>query len=167
VGAVNLHEKKALIDKSVCYGCFQCSQDCPVEGAIKRPKWNNVENFIERFIDNATAVINFGPEKIRYINFALDIPLMCDCVSNPGVPVIPDLGIFGSSDPVAIDKACFDKEIDAPGLPFLNDEGEWTEPLSRGVEKFKALMPRVNPAHQFEAAKKNNIGSIEYELVKI
>ncbi|MFW9824686.1 MAG: DUF362 domain-containing protein [Candidatus Thorarchaeota archaeon] len=167
VGAVKMHENKALIDESVCYGCFQCSQDCPVEGAIIRPKWNNVEKFIERFIDNACAVIKFGSEKIRYINFALDIPLMCDCVSNPGVPVIPDLGIFGSSDPVAIDKACFDKEIDAPGLPFLNDEGEWTEPLKRGVEKFKALMPRVNPAHQFEAAKKNDIGSIEYDLVKI
>ena len=167
VGAVTLDGESAVINESVCHGCFSCSQKCPIERAIKRPKWNRVEEFIERFIDNATAVIGFGPENIRYINFALDIPLMCDCVSNASVPVIPDLGIFGSSDPVAVDKACFDKEIDAPGLPFLDREGEWTQPLERGVEKFKALMPIVNPAFQFEAAVKNKIGSIEYELMKI
>ena len=167
VGAVKLNESSAIINELVCYGCFNCSQKCPLEGAIIRPKWNKVEKFIERFIDNATAVINFGPDKIRYINFALDIPLMCDCVSNASVPVIPDLGIFGSSDPVAIDKACFDKETDAPGLPFLNREGEWTQPIERGVEKFKALMPIVNPVFQFEAAVKNKIGSTDYNLVKI
>jgi uncharacterized Fe-S center protein len=167
VGAVALEDENAVIDESICHGCFKCFQKCPIKGAVIKPKWNRVEKFIERFIDNATAVINFGPEKIRYINFALDIPLMCDCVPNASVPVIPDLGIFGSLDPVAIDKACFDKEIDAPGLPFLNKEGEWTEPLERGVEKFKALMPIVNPAFQFEAAIRNKIGSIEYELIKI
>ncbi len=167
VGAVTLDGESAVINESVCHGCFSCSKKCPIERAIKRPKWNRVEEFIERFIDNATAVISFGLENIRYINFALDIPLMCDCVSNASVPVIPDLGIFGSSDPVAVDKACFDKEIDAPGLPFLDREGEWTQPLERGVEKFKALMPIVNPAFQFEAAVKNKIGSIEYELIKI
>ncbi|MHA2008812.1 MAG: DUF362 domain-containing protein [Promethearchaeota archaeon] len=167
VKAVKLNEESAVINESICHGCFKCSQKCPIEGAILRPKWNRVEKFIESFIDNATAVTNFGPEKIRYINFALDIPLMCDCVSNSSVPIVPDLGIFGSTDPVAIDKACFDKEIDAPGLPFLNKNGEWTEPLKRGVEKFKALMPIVNPAFQFEAAIKNKIGSIEYNLIKI
>jgi uncharacterized Fe-S center protein len=167
VEAVTIVKNSALISESECYGCFKCSQECPVEGAIKRPKWNRVDKFIERFIDNATAAIAFGPEKIRYINFALDIPLMCDCVSNASVPVIPDLGIFGSSDPVAIDKACFDKETEAPGLPFLNKDGEWTEPLQKGVEKFQALMPIVNPAYQFEAALKNKIGSTEYDLIKI
>jgi len=167
VGAVRLEGESAVINESICHGCFKCSQKCPIERVIRRPKWNRVEEFIERFIDNATAVISFGPENIRYINFALDIPLMCDCVSNASVPVIPDLGIFGSSDPVAVDKACFDKEIDAPGFPFLDKKGEWTQPLERGVEKFKSLMPNVNPAFQFEAAVKNKIGSIEYELIKI
>ncbi|MHA2278230.1 MAG: hypothetical protein ACXAC2_20815, partial [Candidatus Kariarchaeaceae archaeon] len=60
-----------------------------------------------------------------------------------------------------------DKETEAPGLPFLNKDGEWTEPLQKGVEKFQALMPIVNPAYQFEAALKNKIGSTEYDLIKI
>jgi len=167
VGAVNMNGKSAVINESICYGCFRCLQKCPIEKAITRPTWNNIKKFVERFVDNAKAVLSFGPEKIRYINFAFDIPAKCDCVSNASVPVIPDLGIFSSIDPVSIDKACVDMETDAPGLPFLNNNGEWSKPLGMGVEKFKALMPIVDTSLQFEAAVKNKIGSIEYELIKI
>jgi uncharacterized Fe-S center protein len=167
VEAVSMNEKSAVIDENICYGCGQCFLRCPIEKAIRQPTWNNVNKFVERFIDNVKAVLSFGPEKIRYINFAFDIPAKCDCVSNASVPVIPDLGIFGSIDPVSIDKACIDMETDAPGLPFLNDNGEWSRPLERGVEKFKALNPIVDPTYQFEAAVKNKIGSTEYELLKI
>jgi uncharacterized Fe-S center protein len=167
VEAVSMNGKSAVIDESICYGCSNCLQKCPIEKAIKRPTWNNAKKFVERFIDNVKAVLSFGPEKIRYINFAFDIPAKCDCVSNASVPVIPDLGILGSTDPVSIDKACVDMETDAPGLPFLNDNGEWSIPLERGVEKFSALNPMVNTSFQFDAAVKNEIGSIEYELIKL
>lgn len=167
VGAVNMNSKSAVINKSVCFGCFRCLQKCPIEKAITRPTWNNIKKFVERFVDNAKAALSFGPEKIRYINFAFDIPAKCDCVSNASVPVIPDLGILSSIDPVSVDKACVDMETDAPGLPFLNSNGEWSKPLGRGVEKFKALMAIVDTSLQFEAAVKNKIGSIEYELIKI
>ena len=167
VEAVSLNEKFAVIDEKICYGCGQCFLKCPIENAIRRPTWNNVNKFVERFIDNVKAVLSFGPEKIRFINFAFDIPAKCDCVSNASVPVIPDLGIFGSIDPVSIDKACIDMKTDAPGLPFLNADGKWSKPLERGVEKFKALNPIVDPTYQFEAAVKNKIGSTEYELLKI
>lgn len=168
VNAITIGGESAIIDSSLCYGCFRCTQKCPVKRAIKAPYMNEINIFVERFIDNATAVINsFGPEKIRYINFALDIPLMCDCVPNPGMAVVPDLGIYGSSDPVAIDKACYDAEIDAPGLPIMDKDGNWLTPINQGVEKFKALLSLVNPSLQFDAALKNSIGNIEYELIKL
>jgi uncharacterized Fe-S center protein len=81
--------------------------------------------------------------------------------------VVPDLGIFGSSDPVAIDKACFDAETEAPGLPILKEDGHWTKPLEQGVEKFKAMMGMLNPIRQFESALQNKIGSIAYELIQL
>jgi len=165
--AIKIENNVAKIDHSICFGCFYCTQKCPVKRAIKVPARRNNNEFVERVIDNVSAVLNFGPEKFRYINFAFDVTAMCDCVPNASVPVIPDLGIFASYDPVAIDKACIDAETDAPGLPFLDINGVWTEPLERGIEKFKALMPRVNPSLQFDAALKNKIGSIEYELVNI
>jgi uncharacterized Fe-S center protein len=122
----------------------------------------------EKAMDNAAAVIkSYGHENIRYINFAFDITLMCDCVVNASVPVVPDLGIFGSSDPLAIDKACLDAEINAPGLPFLDMKGEWNQPLAPGIEKFKSLNSMVDTTWQINAALRNKIGSIDYDLVKI
>ncbi len=167
VEAIKIEDKHAIIDPSICYGCFRCTQKCPVKKALKAPIMRNFPDFVEHFVDSVLGVLSFGVEKIRYINFAFNIPAMCDCVPNASVPVVPDLGIFGSSDPVAIDKACVDAETNAPGLPFLNKEGEWTQPLEKGIEKFKALMPMVDPSNVFKAALRNKLGSLDYELVKI
>jgi len=167
VNAIKIEDEKAIIDGSICNGCFRCLNKCPVKRAIKAPRMRNFGDFVDRFLDNVAGVLKYGSEKIRYINFAFDSPAMCDCVSNASVPVIPDLGIFGSDDPVAIDKACVDAETNAPGLPFLNKEGEWTQPIEKGIEKFKALMPLVDPSLVFEAAIKNKLGNLDYELIKI
>ena len=141
------------------------------ESPIRRPTMILGDAFVERFIDNVLAVMSsFGPENIRYINFAFDVVVMCDCVSNPGPPVVPDLGIFGSTDPVAIDKACVDAEINAPGLPIMKKDGTWQEPAPPGVEKFKASSPlseMLGYQMQFDASLKNKIGSTSYELIKI
>jgi uncharacterized Fe-S center protein len=167
VKAIKMEGEKASIDGSKCFGCYLCVKKCPIKRAIRAPKMNEVKDFVDRFIDNVAAVLTFGPEKIRYINFAFDLTMICDCTPNPGMLVVPDLGIFGSSDPVAIDKACVDMETEAPGLPVLNREGEWSQPIAPGIEKFKAMMSIVDPRLQFEASLKNKIGSIDYELIKI
>ncbi len=167
VDAIRIDSEKAVIDDSICYGCLRCAHDCPVKRVIKTSSMNLGAKFVERFIDMATGVIMFGPENIRYINFAFDIPLMCDCASNPGMPVVPDLGIFGSSDPLAIDKACVDAEINAPGLPVLKSDGTWSIPISPGIEKFKAMNPMVDPTIQLNAAARSKLGSLEYDLVQI
>jgi uncharacterized Fe-S center protein len=172
VNAIKINGESAVIDSSLCIGCFGCKEKCSIRKAIQIPAYTDLKKFCERLIDNTMAVItSFGPEKIRYINFALELTLMCDCVSNPSVPIAPDLGIFGSSDPLAIDRACIDAEINAPGLPVLDENGKWLEPLPPGVEKFNkklnAMSLPVNTSWQFEAAVKNNIGNINYELIKI
>jgi len=43
-----------------------------------------------------------------YLNFALNLVKNCDCDGRAMQPIYTDLGIFASTDPVAIDKACFD-----------------------------------------------------------
>jgi uncharacterized Fe-S center protein len=167
VKAIKIEGENAAIDSSLCFGCHNCVKACPVNKAINVPKMNEIKTFVERFIDNACAVLKFGSEKIRFISFAFDITMMCDCVPNPGMSIVPDLGIFGSSDPVAIDKACFDAEVKAPGLPTINKNGEWTQPIASGIDKFRATMGLVNPVFQFEAAVRNNLGNLTYELIKI
>ena len=167
VNAIKDNGGDLMIDESLCVGCLACRDYCKVKRALSS-NWRNVDQFVERFIDNATGVITgFGSENIRYINFALDVVLNCDCASNPGPPIIPDLGIFGSVDPVAVDKACVDAETAAPGLPRMDNNGNWMTPLAPGVEKFHTLMPLSNVSWQLNAAFKNKIGNLNYKLIKI
>lgn len=168
VNAINLEGESAVIDESTCFGCFLCSKKCPIPRAIKVPLPNNIKDFVERVIDNATAVVNsFKAENMRYINFGFEVTLMCDCLSNAGSPIVPDLGIFGAYDPVAIDKACIDAETAAPGLPIFKD-GQWTQPLAPGIEKFKEFFGGfVDSNYQFESAIRNKIGTTEYNLIQI
>jgi len=166
-------EKSGVIDEETCHGCFNCMLKCPHGKAkksnpIKRIPMVLGEEFSHHFLDNAYAVIkSFGAEKIRYINFALDMTVMCDCVSNPGMRVVPDLGIFGSIDPVAVDMACVDAEINAPGLPTIGKNGEWKEAPLSGVEKFSASGAMGDVNWSLDAAVKNKLGSKDYELIKI
>jgi uncharacterized Fe-S center protein len=167
VNAIKIENESAVLDSSTCIGCIGCIQSCPIFGILPTPFRRN-RQFIERVMDNATAVVtSFGPENVRYINFALDVTLVCDCIVNASVPIVPDLGIFASNDPVAIDKACVDAATVAPGVPFLDENGEWSEPLHPGVEKFSTMNSKVDPSWQLDAAHRNNLGSLDYELVKI
>ena len=168
VDAIRIEEDYAIIDPSKCIGCLGCKEACPVRKAIKSASYNDLKVFNERLIDNTLGVVtSFGPEKIRYISFAFDIPAMCDCVVNPNMNIVPDLGIFGSNDPVAIDKACIDMETEAPGLPTLNAKGEWTDPIGPGIEKFNAFNKSIDTTWQINAAIKNKLGNVEYELIRI
>ncbi len=168
VNAIDIENGSAVIDPNKCIDCFDCRSVCPVRNAIKFPGFNDFSTFNEILIDNATGVIkSFGPENIRYFNFALDIPSICDCLVNAGMPIIPDLGIFGSADPLSIDKACIDAETKAPGLPILNAKGEWLPPVEAGIEKFKAVNQSMDPSWQINAALKNKLGNINYKLIKI
>jgi uncharacterized Fe-S center protein len=168
VNAIKIEGESAFIDPSTCVGCTACAERCPVKKAINSSFNMDFKSLIERVCDNSAAVINsFGPENIRYINFAFDVVAQCDCVATPSMPIIPDLGVFASSDPVAIDKACVDAETNAPGLPIMDKNGQWKEPIPIGVEKFKAINPIVDSSWFFNAAVKNGLGNLDYELIKI
>ncbi|NHI91649.1 MAG: DUF362 domain-containing protein [Candidatus Lokiarchaeota archaeon] len=167
INAIKIEDGKAIINREICLECTACMEKCKTKRAISS-KWILFDSFAERFIDNALGVVtSIGPENFRYINFAFDITLNCDCVSNPSTPIVPDLGIYGSKDPVAIDKACIDAEINAPGVPMMNDKGNWKEPIKSGVDKFSALLPTSNYKWQIDAAVKNRLGTTNYKLIKI
>ena len=76
----------------------------------------------------------------------------CDCDGNPKKPEMADLGIFASTDPVALDQACYDAVQNA------DDKGK------------KALIKRMESKHAIhvvEAAAELGLGSREYEIVEI
>lgn len=110
-------------------------------------------DFLESMAEACEAVINhFGKENMLYINVANNLSTSCDCDANPPPPVMADLGIFASTDPVALDQACYDAVVNS------DDPGK------------KALIERMDSRsglHTVEEAERLGLGSRKYELVNI
>jgi len=64
--------------------------------------------FLESMAEASGAVIDHLGENIMYINVMNHLSVDCDCNGNPSRPEMEDIGILGSLDPVALDKACVD-----------------------------------------------------------
>ena len=118
--------------------------------------WDNLpeqDDFLESMADACKGVMDFmGRDNILYINVANNLSVDCDCDSNPHAPEMADLGIFASTDPVALDQACYDAVVNA------DDEGK------------AALIERMDSRHGIhtvEAANQLGLGSREYEIVNI
>ena len=109
--------------------------------------------FLKSMADAGKAVINYkGAENMLYINVANRLSVDCDCDSHPAEPEMADVGIFASTDPVAVDQACYDAVINSP------DDGK------------AALIERMNSRHAIhvvEAAAELGLGSRKYEIVSI
>jgi len=109
VGAITIGDK-SYIDYAKCISCAACNAICPNK-AIKIILWRSVFNifgnpFRERIVEGAYAAQKH--KKIIYVNFAINITRGCDCDPKTMKPIVEDIGILVSTDPVAIDQACYD-----------------------------------------------------------
>ena len=115
------------------------------------------------------AVKAVGREKVGFINMAIDVSPFCDCVGYSDMPIVPNLGVFASKDPVALDKATVDKAAQSPGMPHSASEDYGA--AAPGVRKFTAasavLVPDLSEEIQIETGAINGLGSKEYEMVEI
>jgi uncharacterized Fe-S center protein len=97
-----------------------------------------------------------------FINFITQVSPACDCYGHNDLPIVADIGIVASRDPVAIDQACADMVNQTRGLP-----GSALKKKSAGVDKFKDIYPQVDWPIQVEYAEQLGLGTRQYELVKI
>ena len=95
---------------------------------------------------------------ITYINFIQDVAPHCDCAAPSGLPVVQDIGITLSSDPVAIDKASIDLVDQAPIIPGST----WAKPPD-----ILGKIHNTNSLVQLQTAQKLGIGTMEYELISL
>lgn len=113
--------------------------------------------FLESMAAAAQSVHTFfgNGERIVYINVMNNMSVDCDCDSHPADPVMKDMGILASTDPVALDQACLD-------LVFghTSSEGDDSEPL-------KARINERHGTHIVDYAEKIGLGSKTYELINI
>jgi uncharacterized Fe-S center protein len=114
------------------------------------------------------AVKQLGAENIGYVNMGIDVSPACDCIPFADVPIVSNIGVFASSDPVAIDKACVDivrESVGAPGSAVV-DRGVHN-PGDKKFEGASGIVPGLNEEAQLNTGAKIGLGSLEYELVEV
>lgn len=112
--------------------------------------------FLESMAAAAQSVHEyFGEGNILYINVMNNMSIDCDCSFHPADPLLKDVGILASTDPVALDQACLDIIFN-----ITPEEGNDNGPL---LERIKAL----HGTHIVDYAASIGLGSKEYELVDI
>ena len=136
-------DKKSFIDQNKCVGCGACIPACPHK-AITIMTLRGISNalfkgnsFREKLVEYAYAAqIN---KKNIYINFAMNITKGCDCEPKKMKPIMDDFGIMVSTDPVAIDKACYDI-TKKRGKAFKGfDQLAYAEKIGLGLQNYDLI----------------------------
>ena len=152
----------AFIDSIKCTGCGECIPICP-SGAIQI-QWNeSIPIFQKKMVEYAYGAVQKKKGKTLYINFLTQISPACDCWGHSDTPIVNDVGILSSEDPVAIDQASVDLVNREAGNRSSKLSGAW-EP---GENKFQAIYPEVDWTIQLAYAQEIGLGNREYELIKI
>ena len=160
--AITLKDKKAYINKALCIGCAECIVRCPTKSI--NINWNQtVPIFLEKMIEYTMGVLKNKQNKALFINFITDIAPKCDCLPYSESPIVSDIGVVVSTDPVAIDQASADLVNNQRALPG----SVLTCNFDPGQDKFKGLYPSVDWEHQLDYAQKIGLGTREYTLKKI
>ena len=102
--SISASGKTAVIANETCIGCGECVAACR-EGAIEFD-WSSMgQELQERIVEHAAAVVREKPGRIAYVTAATAITKDCDCLGIDQSPLLPDIGLLASHDPVAIDQA--------------------------------------------------------------
>ena len=158
-GAISFPEKKARIDQSKCVGCGRCVGVCPVDAVT--PANDEAEEILSRKIaEYALAVVQGRPH--FHVSLAIDISPNCDCHAENDAPIVPDVGMFASFDPVAIDQACADLVNAQQPLP--NSALSDSKPDG---DHFHTVHPVTHWREAVTHAEKLGLGTSQYELIKI
>lgn len=148
-----------------CNACGRCLQIAP-PGSLKIQQLN-FSSFQEACaISTSVTLSTFAPGKSTFISLATHMTPVCDCFGFTGMPILPDVGIFGSDDIVAIETAV----LDMTARETLIEENVPTsmEVHTRQGHPFQQLHgPLKDPFIAVRYAEKLGLGCSEYELVDV
>jgi uncharacterized Fe-S center protein len=161
-GALSLPGDKVAVDRDRCIGCGECMTVCP-EGALEFDWEVDLPPFIERMMEYAMGAFQSKKGRIGFYNLLLSVTPDCDCVPWSDAPIVPDIGILASTDPVAIDAASLDLVNSGIGLPrTLLTHGH-----GKGEDKFRGVWPHTDGEQQLRYAEHLGLGTRRYRLVRL
>ncbi len=160
--AITISDKKATIDHGKCVGCGRCIGRCSFD-AISAPGDESFDIINKKIAEYTYAIIKDKPA--FHINLVIDVSPYCDCHAENDLPIVPDIGMYASFDPVALDQAC----ADAVNEQCIIHGSVLDERVKVHDHKdhFKTTHPDTNWETCLEHAVKLGMGSREYEIVTI
>lgn len=145
--ALRLENKTIIFDEKKCTGCGECILSCP-SGVFEIPWDENTSAAQEKIVEYAFGVIKNKPH--FSINFLNHITKFCDCYATKGSPLIGDIGILASPDPVALDQASAD---------MVNKKF--------GGDFWRHIFPSIDWAVQLACAEELGLGTRKYKIVEM
>lgn len=161
-GAITFFEGNARIAAEKCTGCGRCITVCE-ETAINI-QWNEAPGLVmKKMAEYAKGALHDKAGKALFVNFVTQVSPACDCYSHSDAPIVPDLGILASTDPVALDQACADLVNQASGFAGT----ALASGHEAGGDKFRGVYPEINWETTLVHAEKLGLGSRSYTLTKL
>lgn len=157
-------KKKMTVDKDHCVGCGRCLGACNFD-AIDFRNGSAVKDLNCKMAEYAKAVVDGRPH--FHISLITEVSPNCDCHGENDVAILPDIGMYASFDPLALDQACVDACMAAQ--PVADSQ------LGRNMAKpdfvdhhdhFTNSTPESEWRSCLEHAEKIGLGSREYELIR-
>jgi uncharacterized Fe-S center protein len=163
--AITYENGKAVINQDICKGCGRCIGACAFD-AIENQNWNANEILGRKMAEYSQAVCDGRPT--FHISLVRDISPNCDCHGENDAPILPDVGIFASFDPVALDQACGDACLHATPMPNSQLSDNLADPhWHHHHDNFLDSNPNVRWKETLEHAEKIGLGTREYELIQM
>ena len=161
-GAPMIENGKAHIDHDRCVGCGRWIAVCPKDAV--RIDWDETTTNLNcKIAEYTKAVVDGRP--CFHISLVIDVSPNCDCRSENDMAIVPNVGMFASFDPVALDMACVDA-VNAQ-TPLRGSAADDAHAKAHVHDHFQRLHPDTNWRSCLEHGEKIGIGTREYELIKI
>ena len=157
--------RKASIDHNKCVGCGRCLGACNFD-AIYNENYSANAELNCKMAEYAKAVVDGRPQ--FHISLVIDVSPYCDCHAENDVPIIPDVGMFASFDPVALDQACADACMEQQPIPGSRlDENMHAHDFCDHHDHFTNNVPETNWKSCLEHAEAIGVGTRSYELIRV
>ena len=157
--------RKMTVNRENCVGCGRCLGSCNFD-AISFEGDAAVEQLNYRMAEYAKAVVDGRP--CFHISLVVDVSPYCDCHGENDVPILPDLGMFASFDPVALDQACADACLKATPVPGSHLTDNMSKPdFVDHHDHFINSTPESEWRSCLEHAERIGLGTRNYELVVV
>jgi hypothetical protein len=139
-------EGHMMILEEKCIGCGECVTVCNFD-AVQGDWGSGSRDIQQQVAEHALGTLTGKEGKLFFVNCLFDMTKDCDCIGKEQEPVLPDVGIIASTDPVAIDQATLDLTLERSEKSLA-----------------QVSYPDLDPTIQLEHGEKIGLGRRKYDL---